>query len=251
MSAADFPSTLEALAALRDSGYHAASPSELESAEAAMGEGAALLGELVPRSGDALVHCLEVLDRDGLPALVRGGGSRLAAGNPLRSSAMLISMADLSGIDELDAADGVVCARAGTRLSSLAEAAREAGWELPLDTPGQSPTLGGALASATPNSPIAPGTSAVKIEKWSSSSESSAPGERTATSIATWVQTNRSRSPPMRRRLCSPLRAWTTAPAVNTSRVWVKAQLERCEIEARWAPQLVAIRMHASRLKPL
>jgi glycolate oxidase FAD binding subunit len=54
----------------------------------------------------------------------------------------------LDGILELDAEDGVVHVRAGTEIAMLRESVRAAGWELPLDPPGEGTSVGGALASA-------------------------------------------------------------------------------------------------------
>jgi glycolate oxidase FAD binding subunit len=81
---------------------------------------------------------------------VRGGGSRLACGNPLRGADALLSTERLARVVELDADEGVVCAEAGVPLAALREAVRPTGWELPLDPPGPASTVGGALAAAAP-----------------------------------------------------------------------------------------------------
>ena len=101
-----------------------------------------------PESGEALSAALAALSREGVPAIVRGGGSRLNLGNPARAARVLLCCRGLSGVDEFDAADGVLHAAAGTPLAQIAAQARRAGWELPLDPPGENATLGGALASA-------------------------------------------------------------------------------------------------------
>jgi glycolate oxidase FAD binding subunit len=101
-----------------------------------------------PRDGEALSRVLRALDAAHAPAVIRSGGSRMGLGNPARDARVLLSCVGLSGIDELDAADGVVRAGAGTPLSELAGAAEAQGWQVPLDPPGAGSTLGGALATA-------------------------------------------------------------------------------------------------------
>ncbi len=103
---------------------------------------------IAPDSGAELATTLAVLTRESVPVLVRGGGNRLALGNPCRGAQVLLCCRGLVGVDELDAADGVMHAAAGTPLGELSRQARHAGWELPLDPPGENATLGGALATA-------------------------------------------------------------------------------------------------------
>ncbi len=111
-------------------------------------DGVELAATLVPRDPPELARALAALSRLSLGAVVRGGGSGLAIGNPPRRAALWLSTERVSGIDELDAGEGVCHALAGTPLSTLREAARNQGWELPLDAPGAAATLGGALAAA-------------------------------------------------------------------------------------------------------
>jgi glycolate oxidase FAD binding subunit len=101
-----------------------------------------------PCDGAALVEVLRVLQAEGAAGLVRGGGTRLGVGNPPRCGDVLLHTTALAGIRELDGDEGVACVGAGTPLSELATAADEAGWELPLASPGEAATVGGCIASA-------------------------------------------------------------------------------------------------------
>lgn len=111
-------------------------------------EGASLEATLRPRDGDELASTLASLSEHALPVLVRGGGTRLEIGNPCGSARALLSTERITGIEELDAEDGVVSVRAGTPLAVVAEAVDKAGWELPFDPPGATTTVGGAIAAA-------------------------------------------------------------------------------------------------------
>lgn len=111
-------------------------------------DGAPLAWTLRPPDVAALARALGVLAERGLPAVLRGGGSRLGLGNPPRGARLLLATDGLAGVLELDAAEGVLCARAGTPLAALREAVEGTAWELPFDPPGAGSTLGGALASA-------------------------------------------------------------------------------------------------------
>ena len=104
-------------------------------------------GTLRPVHREALATALRLSSERGLATLVLGGGSHAGLGNPPRAGDLLLSTAALTGIDELDADEGVVYARAGTPLHELREAAEAAGWELPFDPPGPGATLGGTLAA--------------------------------------------------------------------------------------------------------
>jgi len=101
-----------------------------------------------PGDGGALARGLALLSQRGAAVLPRGGGSRLGLGRPPERVDAVLSTASLVGVDELDAEDGVLLARAGTPLAELRTRVQEAGWELPLDAPGERATLGGAIAAA-------------------------------------------------------------------------------------------------------
>ncbi len=103
---------------------------------------------LRPESPEALGRTLSTLDACGVGVLVRGGGSHLGFGNPPRGAELMLSTQRIAGVLELDAADGVCRAAAGTTLTSLRAEANASGWELPLDAPGAGATVGGVLAAA-------------------------------------------------------------------------------------------------------
>jgi glycolate oxidase FAD binding subunit len=111
-------------------------------------EGAKLEATLRPKSGEALAEALRLLGEAGLPALLRGGGSRLATANAPCRARVLLETGELAFPPELDAEEGVMRCAAGSRLAALAETLAGSGWELPLDPPGRAATLGGALAAA-------------------------------------------------------------------------------------------------------
>lgn len=111
--------------------------------------GATVRATLRPRDGEELGRVLAALDERGRPVLVRGGGTRMDFGNrPREDVETLLSTEGLAGIRELDAQDGVVNVGAGTALAAVEAAVAPAGWELPLDPPGATTTVGGALATA-------------------------------------------------------------------------------------------------------
>jgi glycolate oxidase FAD binding subunit len=113
-------------------------------------DGQAIARRLEPASADELGAELRALDAARGAALVVGGASRLAIGNPLRRADAVLSTARLARSLELDADEGVMLAEAGAPLEALRTEAARVGWELPLDPPGTRSTLGGALASAAP-----------------------------------------------------------------------------------------------------
>jgi glycolate oxidase FAD binding subunit len=101
-----------------------------------------------PADGEALSELLVGLAKLNGAVWVRGGGERMGVGNASGRDAAWLSTARFDGIQELDASDGVCRARAGTRLDVVRDAAREAGWELPLEPPGERSTLGGCISAA-------------------------------------------------------------------------------------------------------
>ncbi|MDJ0787411.1 MAG: FAD-binding protein [Myxococcota bacterium] len=79
---------------------------------------------------------------------IRGGGTRLGIANPAPPPDAWLDLRDLRGVFELDAEEGVAHVAAGTSLNLVAAEAHAAGFELPLDPPGPTSTLGGCLAAA-------------------------------------------------------------------------------------------------------
>lgn len=84
-------------------------------------------------------------DLDGL--LVMGGRTRLDLANPVGAVSLGVSLESMSGIDEFDPDEGVLHAGAGTPIQEIREAVAAEGWELALDTPGATSTIGGTIAS--------------------------------------------------------------------------------------------------------
>jgi glycolate oxidase FAD binding subunit len=119
----------------------------IELHEAVAIEGQTVRATLRPRDGDELARSLGVLNEQGVPALVRGHGTRTGLGNAPREVEVVVSTERLAGIDEFDAQDGVIQVRAGTSLTDVADTVAAAGWELPLDPPGATTSIGGAIAS--------------------------------------------------------------------------------------------------------
>jgi glycolate oxidase FAD binding subunit len=101
-----------------------------------------------PADGRALAAAVSALAANSLAALITGGCSRLEIGNQTSGVTVQLSTAALCGIEEFDAADGVIRVAAGTPLTDLQTVAKEAGWELGVDPPGPHSTVGGMLASA-------------------------------------------------------------------------------------------------------
>ncbi|MAG33322.1 MAG: hypothetical protein CL908_20795 [Deltaproteobacteria bacterium] len=85
-------------------------------------------------------------DRQGL--LTCCGRTRLHLANPAREIEAAISLAGLSGIQEFEPEEGVVYVAAGTPIAEIREEVAVEGWELPLDPPGRTSTVGGTVASA-------------------------------------------------------------------------------------------------------
>jgi glycolate oxidase FAD binding subunit len=111
-------------------------------------DGVPVNATIEPRDDDDLSAVLVVLGDAGCAAIPLGAGTQLGFGNPPQRADCFLSLTAFSGVDELDASEGVCHAGAGTPLADLRARAHEAGWELPLDDAGRGGTLGGALATA-------------------------------------------------------------------------------------------------------
>jgi glycolate oxidase FAD binding subunit len=111
-------------------------------------DGAEVGVTLRPADGESLAKALAMLGSSGLSALVRGGGSRIAFGNPPRRGDVILSTERLRGVDVFEPAEGVCHVRAGTSLRELRDVVNSEGWDVPLDPPGPGATVGGALAAA-------------------------------------------------------------------------------------------------------
>ena len=136
------PGTIDGLRAVVADGVRLLDPPERTG-------GSRLLARVEPSNGEELAECLGVFARCREPVLVTGAGTQLDLGNPARGVSVALSCRRLSGIVELDAADGVVQVSAGTPLAELDREVEAQGWLLPLDPPNRGGTVGGALATAT------------------------------------------------------------------------------------------------------
>lgn len=103
---------------------------------------------LEPTGAAALAEAVRGLGARGEAALVRGAGTELPQGNLTLRADVLLSTRGLSGIEELDAEEGVARVGAGTAVAALREAAHREGLDVPLDPPSLDSTVGGALAAA-------------------------------------------------------------------------------------------------------
>ena len=101
-----------------------------------------------PCSGEELARAVGALSSCGLSALVRGRGSLDHFGNAPVEADLVLSLASLTGIHELQAEEGVVRVAAGTRIEELRTEAEKQGWTLALDPPGDA-SVGGALAASS------------------------------------------------------------------------------------------------------
>jgi len=111
-------------------------------------EGAQLEATLRPRSEVECAAVLAALSRAKLGALITGGGTKLAAANaPCRARVRLDTTA-LRDASEIDLDEGVARFGAGETLAEIETQLAGSIWQLPLDAPGASGTLGGVLASA-------------------------------------------------------------------------------------------------------
>jgi len=122
-------------------------------AVAEIGPPAALAGALLewrvePTDVGALAGALAALDAAACPALVRGGGTRLASGPACPRARVLLSTRGLTGVLDFERDEGVIQVAAGTTLLDVVDALEGTVWELPLDAPGDDATVGGVLAAA-------------------------------------------------------------------------------------------------------
>lgn len=85
-------------------------------------------------------------ERTGL--LIAGGRTRLHWANLARNISLGLSLRGLSGVDEFEPEEGVLHAAAGTPVREIQSLVSAEGWELPLDSPGATSTVGGTVASA-------------------------------------------------------------------------------------------------------
>jgi FAD/FMN-containing dehydrogenase len=111
-------------------------------------EGAKLEATLSPTSGEELAMALAACSEQGLPVLVRGGGSKLSLANSPCRARVLLETRSLVAEPEIDTEDGVALLSAGATLASVRAALDATGWELPLESADDEATVGGTIATA-------------------------------------------------------------------------------------------------------
>ncbi len=112
-------------------------------------DGVAAVLELDPGSDSDAVEAVQQAHRKQLGLVPWGGGTAVAQGNPLRSTAWAaLRSGSLSGIREYSPDDMVVTAGAGMSLDNLQAELQARGQLLPLDPPcADRATLGGIVAT--------------------------------------------------------------------------------------------------------
>ena len=135
-------------------------PKDLESLESALGpelfeahetleiEGCSIRATLSPESPESLCKVLEEMSRGSHPALLRGGGTRIALGTLSRGADLMLSTRKLLGGRCFEPDDGVIEVSAGMLVEDVRTQVSAEGWELPLDAGGAQTTVGGVIATA-------------------------------------------------------------------------------------------------------
>jgi glycolate oxidase FAD binding subunit len=120
------------------------------SSSAVMLHGIPALREESPASVDELAEVVKRAAALAEPMSPRGGGTKMHLGNGLRSAAVVIHTAGISGVVEYEPDNLTVSALAGTRLEELQTVLRSRKQFLPLDPPFPGiATLGGIVACNT------------------------------------------------------------------------------------------------------
>jgi glycolate oxidase FAD binding subunit len=91
---------------------------------------------------------LEAAARERASLLITGGRTRLHWAELAPDIPAALSMCRLSGVDQFEPEEGVLHVSAGTPVAEIRSLVRAEGWELPLDSPGLTSTVGGTVASA-------------------------------------------------------------------------------------------------------
>ena len=92
---------------------------------------------------DAVAYCA----RNGIPIVALGGNTGLVGGG-VPQGGIVISLERLSGIVDLDTADGTITVQAGVTLQRVQQAAEDAGYLFPLSLAAEgSCTIGGNVAT--------------------------------------------------------------------------------------------------------
>lgn len=103
---------------------------------------------LRPASTAEVAAALALCHRHRQPVVVQGGMTGLAGGANATGGEVSLSLQRLSGVEEIDADAGAMVVRAGTVLAEAQEAARAAGFLLPVDLGARgSAQVGGLVAT--------------------------------------------------------------------------------------------------------
>jgi FAD/FMN-containing dehydrogenase len=101
-----------------------------------------------PRDREQVAAIVAACDAHRLPLVPQGGNTGMVGGGVPRDGELVLSLARLDALGEVEVAAGQVVAGAGLSLERVQEAARQAGFEFPLDFGARaSATVGGAIAT--------------------------------------------------------------------------------------------------------
>ncbi len=101
-----------------------------------------------PRDRDEVAAIVAACAAHRLPLVPQGGNTGMVGGGVPRDGELVLSLARLDSLGEVDAAAGQIVAGAGVSLERVQDAARRAGFEFPLDFGSRaSATVGGAIAT--------------------------------------------------------------------------------------------------------
>ncbi len=101
-----------------------------------------------PRDRDEVAAIVTACAAHGLPLVPQGGNTGMVGGGVPRDGELVLSLARLDSLGEVDPVAGQIAAGAGVTLERVQEAARQAGFEFPLDFAARgSVTVGGAIAT--------------------------------------------------------------------------------------------------------
>ncbi len=101
-----------------------------------------------PRDRDEVAAIVAACAAHGLPLVPQGGNTGMVGGGVPRDGELVLSLARLDALGEVDPAAAQIVAGAGVSLERVQEAARRAGFEFPLDFAARaSATVGGAIAT--------------------------------------------------------------------------------------------------------
>jgi FAD/FMN-containing dehydrogenase/Fe-S oxidoreductase len=101
-----------------------------------------------PRDRDQVAAIVAACAAHGLPLVPQGGNTGMVGGAVPRDGELVLSLARLDALGEVDVAAGQIVAGAGVSLERVQAAARAAGFEFPLDFGARSAaTIGGAIAT--------------------------------------------------------------------------------------------------------